>query len=64
MRRLRARVVIVHTLSGVSLRGVMTGEYPDAVVLAHVLDLDNKENLAGELTIPLANISHFQAVDA
>lgn len=62
-RRLLKRTVIVHTLSGQSLRGVLEGVYRDCVVLRHVHHLDEKADLQGELVIPRDRVDFYQTVE-
>ena len=56
--------MIVHTISGQSIQGVLFGVYADAVVLRHAQHLDEKTDLGGELVIPRDRIDFFQTVEA
>lgn len=60
VRRLRKRTVVVHLLSGQSMRGVLRGVYADAIALSHVHHLDENVDLSGELVIPRDRIDFYQ----
>lgn len=62
MRRLVAETVVVHTTAQTSLRGVLVGDYRDAVVLAHAtyLGADTTVDVDGEAVIPKAQIAWIQ----
>lgn len=64
LRRLEKQTVVVHLLSGQSLRGVLVGRYRHDIVLAHVTHLDEKVDLDGEIVIPRARIDFYQTVRA
>jgi hypothetical protein len=54
---------VVHTSDGQSFRGVVIAVYDDALALAHtraLLGEGASEELAGEVVIPLQNISFIQ----
>lgn len=62
MRRLVTETVVVHTTAQTSLRGVLVGDYRDAVVLAHAtyLGADTTVDVDGEAVIPKAQIAWIQ----
>lgn len=63
LRRLSRETAVVHTSDGQSFRGVVIGVYSDSIVIAHaraLLGEGASEELAGEVLIPLENISFIQ----
>lgn len=62
LRRLQKRTVVVHLLSGASLKGILKQTYRDEIVLSHVTHLDEGQDLEGELVVPRARIDFFQTV--
>lgn len=64
LRGLKKQTVVVHLLSGVSLRGVLRTTYRNEIVLAHVTHLDEKVDLDGELVVPRDRIDFYQTVSA
>lgn len=62
-RRLKKRTIVVHLLSGSSLRGILAATYRDAIVLRHVTHLDQKADLEGELVIPRDRIDFYQVAE-
>jgi hypothetical protein len=63
LRRLRRRTLVVHLLSGQSLRGVLVEGYRDCIVLRHVTHLDEKADLQGEIVIPRERVDYYQTVE-
>ncbi len=60
IRRLRKQTVIVHLLSGQSIRGILRSTYRDGVILSHVHHLDEGVDLEGELVVPRERIDFYQ----
>jgi hypothetical protein len=60
--RLARETVVVHTLSGTSLRGVLVASYRDCLVLAHAtyLGTDTTIKVDGESVIPREQIAWIQ----
>lgn len=56
--------VVVHTVQGQSIRGVMTGAYKDCLVLDHAVFLagDTTTNIDGEAVIPRASVAWIQTL--
>lgn len=56
------RTVVVHLVDGQSLRGVMVGEYKDAIVLRHgeYLGRDGITTVDGEAVVPRERIGWIQ----
>jgi hypothetical protein len=52
LRKYVGQTVIVHQ-NGPSLQGVLLHAYRDCLVLGHASSLDDKEDLAGELVVPM-----------
>lgn len=62
VQRLLRSSVVVHLSSGSSIRGILVGEYRDAIVLAHAhyLTAGGAEPIDGEAGIPRATIAWIQ----
>ncbi len=52
--------MIVHLLSGQSIRGILRSTYRDGVILSHVHHLDEGVDLEGELVVPRERIDFYQ----
>lgn len=60
--RLVRDTIVVHTITGASLRGVLVGVYSDCVVLSHGTWLggDTTESVDGEVVIPRDKVGWIQ----
>lgn len=63
--RLTYKTVIVHTVGGSSLRGILRGVYADAVVLAHAryLYAEGFQDVDGEAVVPRAQVAWVQVIE-
>lgn len=55
--------VVVHTRDAKSISGVLVGVHRDALAIAHatyLMDDGRREQLAGDVLIPRANVSFLQ----
>lgn len=64
LSKVTTSTVVVHTVDGRSLRGVLAGVWRDELVLAHAAYLaeDGAKPLAGEVAIPRENVAFVQQV--
>ena len=64
-RLTRRRQVVVHTRDDSSIRGLMVGAFPFAVVLEHAAYLNEAqpEQFQGRAVIPRSNVSWLQVLD-
>lgn len=60
VRRLHKQTVVVHLLSGQSLRGVLRDTFADSILLSRVHHLDEDTELKGDLLVPLGRIDYYQ----
>jgi hypothetical protein len=62
-RGLRAHIgqdIVIHTIQGPSLRGVLCGASWDGVRLVSTKHLDEDEDLSGQVGVPWANVWAWQ----
>lgn len=62
LQRITRETVVIHTLSGASVRGVLVAAYRDCLVLAHAtyLTADSTEPVDGEAVIPREQVAWLQ----
>lgn len=64
VQRLLAHTIVVHTTDGISLRGVLVGQYRDVIVLANAMHLgpDGDTKVDGNAVIPREKIGWIQTL--
>jgi hypothetical protein len=60
--KLVSQTVVLHTVDGRSLRGVLTHEYRDVVILNHVVYLNEggETEVSGEVVVPRPQVAFMQ----
>jgi hypothetical protein len=64
LRGVVKKSVVVHTVDGISVRGVLFGVYRDCIVLIHAeyLGRESAEKVDGEVVIPRRSVSWMQVI--
>lgn len=64
LERITFKTVVVHTVNGSSLRGVLKGTYADCIVLTHAryLYADGYQDVDGEAIIPRPQVAWVQVM--
>ena len=62
LTRLERHEIVVHTITGASLRGVLVGVYSDCIVLTHGawLGTDTTESVDGDIVVPREKVGWIQ----